>query len=271
LTQASQRRVQDLENERQTTLEAVAEERRRIARELHDIVTHAVTVIVLQAAGAARVRETDFTRVGRQSLANIEIMGKQAMAELRRLLGVLVSSDPTDHAADINFGPQPGLADLPALLISVQASGMSVTVHEEGSRRDLDPSVDLAAYRIAQEGLTNVLKHAGKDGNPQLRLVWGAQSLIITIDNGTTLAGAPRRQALSVGHGLVGLRERAHAVGGYLRAGAHRGVGYRLTATLPFAAPAVPPGVSSTTGPYPCTQGPGDQGKYAHDSSRGSR
>jgi signal transduction histidine kinase len=269
LIQASQQRVQQLESERKTTWEAVAEERRRIARELHDIVSHAVTVIVLQAAGAAvvlqdsraaRVPETNLTQV-EQSLTNIEMMGKQAMAELRRLLGVLVSSDPADHAAGLEFWPQRGLADLPTLLTSVQDSGMPVTVHEEGTRRDLDPSVDLTAYRIVQEGLTNVLKHAGKDGDPQLRLVWEDQSLTIRIDNHINLAEMPRRQALSVGHGLVGLRERAHAVGGHLHAGALRGVGYQLTATLPFAAPAVPPGVSSTTGLCPCAQGTGDQGK----------
>jgi signal transduction histidine kinase len=138
---------------------------------------------------------------------------------------------------------------------------MPVTVHEEGTPRELDPSVDLAAYRIAQEGLTNILKHAGKDANPQLRLLWGAESLIIQIDNGTNLAEAPGGPALGVGHGLMGLRERAHAVGGHLHAGAHRGVGYRLIATLPFAAPAVPPGVSSTTGPCPCSEGPGNEGK----------
>lgn len=270
LTRASQQRVQllerqqeqlerhqkHLESQQKTAQESVAEERRRIAREFHDIVTHSVTSIILQAAGATEVADIDPARV-KQSLVNIETTGKQAMAELRRMLGVLVRSDPTDHAAGIGeLGPQPGLEDLAALLATARNTGIPVTVCEEGIPRKLDPSLDLAAYRIAQEGLTNVLKHAGKDANPQLRLRWGTESLIIQIDNGTTLAEAPGGQGLSAGHGLVGLRERAHAVGGHLSAGAHGGVGYQLTATLPFAAPAVPPGVSSITGPCPCSEGP---------------
>ncbi|MGH3886315.1 MAG: sensor histidine kinase [Pseudonocardiaceae bacterium] len=111
---------------------------------------------------------------------------------------------------------------------------MPVTVHVEGTPRDLDPSVDLAAYRIVQEGLTNVLKHAGKDSNPRLRFVWETHSLLIQIDNDTNLAQAHRGQALAVGRGLVGLHERAHAVGGRLHAGPHHH-GYRLTAIVPLA------------------------------------
>lgn len=234
LTQASRRHVQQLECERETAREAVAAERRRIARELHDIVSHAVTVIVLQAAGAARVADTDFAQV-RRSLAHIESTGKQAMAELRRLLGVLDSSDPGGHTAGIGeLGPQPGLADLTGLLNSLRSTGMPVTVHVAGTPRELDPSVDLAAYRIAQEGLTNVLKHVGKNADPRLRLIWEPQNLLIQIDNDTNVAEVPRAQGLSVGRGLMGLRERAHAVGGRLRAGPHK-AGYRLTATLPLA------------------------------------
>jgi signal transduction histidine kinase len=174
LTQTSQERVEQLKREQKTTQEAaqeaVAEERRRIARELHDIVSHAVIGIVLQVAVATQTPE-DNTQV-KQSLVNIDMMGKCAMAELRRLLGVLLRSDPADPAAGLGeLGPHPGLADLTALLTAVEASGIPVTVHEEGTRRDLDPSVDLAAYRIVQEGLTNILKHAGKHSDPRLRLV----------------------------------------------------------------------------------------------------
>lgn len=252
MTRTNQRHVQHLERERVTAREAVAAERGRIARELHDIVSHAVTVIVLQAAGAARVADTDLAQV-RQSLSHIESTGKQAMAELRRLLGVLDAGDPGSHPAGIGeLGPQPGLADLPGLLNSLRATGMPVTVHVAGTPRDLDPSVDLAAYRIAQEGLTNVLKHVGKNADPRLRLIWEPQNLLIQIDNDTNVAEASRSQGLSVGRGLVGLRERAHAVGGRLRAGPHK-AGYRLTATLPLADSAQrspqPPSVArSTTG-----------------------
>jgi signal transduction histidine kinase len=203
VTQASQRLVQLLERERQTVWETVAEERRKIARELHDIVSHAVTVIVLQAAGAARVADTDFAQVT-QSLAHIETTGKQAMAELRRLLGVLEAGDPVSHAVGIGeavgiaeLGPQPGLGDLTELLTALRATGMPVTVEVEGPPGDLDPSVNLAAYRIVQEGLTNVGKHAGMDSNPRLRLSWEARNLLIQIDNDTDIAGAHRGQSLS--------------------------------------------------------------------------
>lgn len=275
LTQTSQRRVQRLEREQRTareaTQEAVRQERRRIARDIHDIVSHTVTAIVLQAAAAAQDPEIN-TQV-RQSLTNIQMMGQQAMAELRRLLGILVRSDPNNHAAGRGeLSPQLGLADLPTLLDKLdKIDGMPVTIYQEGARRSLDPSLDLAAYRIAQEGLNNVLKHAGEERDPTLRLTWGTQDLIIEIDNGAHLARAPHRQALSVGHGLVGLRERAHALGGHLRAGPHSEVGYRLTATLPFAAPAVPPRISSTIESCPCPQGPGTEGKYEHDQGRGGR
>lgn len=233
VTRASRQHVEELERERETVREAVAAERSRIARELHDIVSHAVTAIVLQAAGAARVANTNFAQVT-QSLAHIEATGKQAMAELRRLLGVLEASNP-DAAGVGELGPQPGLADLALLLSSLRDTGLPVTVHVEGTPRNLDPSIDLAAYRIVQEGLTNVLKHAGMNSHPQLRLVWETHSLRIQIDNDLNLAAANRGQALSVGRGLVGLRARAHAAGGRLQAGPHHNGGYRLIATLPLS------------------------------------
>jgi signal transduction histidine kinase len=263
VTQATQRRVHDLERERESAREAevLATERRRIARELHDIVSHAVTVIVLQAAGAARVAKTDFAQVTR-SLTHIETTGKQAMAELRRLLGVLADSNSAHPAMGIDeLKPQPGLVDLPELLTSLGDAGMPVTVQIEGTPGELDPSIDLTAYRIVQEGLVNVLKHAGKDANPRLRLVWGAPGLRIQIDNDTTVTRAYRGPALSGGRGLVGLRERAHAAGGTLHAGPRREGGYRLTATIPFARSEVSsvPGASS---PGRGNQG-GNQGKLS--------
>jgi signal transduction histidine kinase len=240
-TRANQRRLQTLEYERKMAREALAAERNRIARELHDIVSHAVTVIVLQAAGAARVAETNLAQVI-ESLGHIQRMGEQAMAELGRLLGVLKADDGASPTAGGlgELGPQSGLAELPVLLGSLRATGMPVSVDVDGTPRALDPSVDLTAYRIMQEGLTNVLKHAGKDSNARLRLVWEAQNLLIQIDNdikpGVNPAQARRGRALSNGRGLLGLCERAHAAGGHLQAGPapNRG-GYRLTAALPFA------------------------------------
>ncbi|HEX4100221.1 MAG TPA: histidine kinase [Pseudonocardiaceae bacterium] len=258
MTQAGRRHVEDLEHERESAREAevLAAERRRIARELHDIVSHAVTVIVLQAAGAARVAETDFSQVTR-SLAHIETAGKQAMAELRRLLGVLADSDPASDAAGVDgLKPQPGLADLTELLDSLRAAGMPVALQVAGLRRELDSSLDLTAYRIVQEGLVNVLKHAGKDSNPRLGLVWKPQSLLIQIENDTNFPTVHHAQPFSGGRGLVGLRERAHAAGGDLDAGPYQG-GYRLTATIPFATP----GVSSAA--RGSTQSRGEQGKVS--------
>jgi signal transduction histidine kinase len=117
----------------------------------------------------------------------------------------------------------------------LRTAGMAVAVDVEGTPRSLDPSVDLAGYRIVQEGLTNVLKHAGKDSTPRLRLVWMADSLLLQVDNDSCLEGSHGRTALSVGRGLAGLRERAHAVGGTLHAGPHHNGQYQLTAILPLA------------------------------------
>jgi signal transduction histidine kinase len=252
------REVQFLESEREMAREAesLATERRRIARELHDIVSHAVTVMVVQAGGAARIAETDPRQVT-QSLVHIETAGRQAMVELQRLLGVLNASDPPNHGtASGERGPQPGLVDLGALLDSLRDVGLLVTVHTEGTPRELDPSVDLTAYRIAQEALTNILRHAGIHTNPRLRLTWQAQSLHIQVDNDTNPTKTHHERDLPGGHGLLGLHERTRAVGGHLHAGPHQD-GYRLTATLPLTATAQPtlldhsPGYLRPPSPFP--------------------
>ncbi|MGH3849784.1 MAG: sensor histidine kinase, partial [Pseudonocardiaceae bacterium] len=191
--QIGQLRVHQLEQARETAeREAVAKERANIARELHDVISHAVTVMVLQAAAATRVAEIETQQI-KDSLVNIETTGKQAMAELRRLLGVLETSTT---GVDIHqLGPQPRLADLKVLLSSVRASGMPVSIDVEGQPIDLDPSVDRAAYRILQEGLTNALKHAGTNARAHIRLVWEDQVLLIQIDSdGTSLT--PKRGKL---------------------------------------------------------------------------
>jgi signal transduction histidine kinase len=265
VTQASKQHVQELERERETVREAVTAERSRIARELHDIVSHAVTAIVLQAAGASRVGEKNFGQV-RQSLAHIESTGKQAMAELRRLLGVLEASAAGSRAGIDELAPQPGLADLPPLLTSLRETGMPVTVHVEGTPRNLDPSIDLAAYRIMQEGLTNVLKHAGVNSYPHLRLVWEENRLVIQIDNDLNPAAANRGQALSVGRGLAGLRARAQAVGGRLQSGPHHNGGYRLTATLPL-----PHTAHGTVSDATIAHTAGDDPGYQRGSSGGNQ
>jgi signal transduction histidine kinase len=239
VTRASQQHLQKVEIERDEAKEAVSEQRKTLARELHDIVSHAVTVMVVQAGGAAKLAETDFSQVT-ESLIHIETHGRQAMAELQRLLSVLDASDAPNHGGSLgDLRPQPGLKDLPALLSSLRAVGMVVTVHTDGTPRDMDPSVDLTAYRIVQEALTNILKHAGADTNPRLWLTWQAQNLHIQVDNHTNSTKPHHGRDLRGGRGLVGLRERARTVGGHLQAGPHRD-GYRLTATLPLTDTAQP-------------------------------
>jgi signal transduction histidine kinase len=213
---------------------AVAEERVRIARDLHDIVAHSVTVMVLQAAGARRILAAQPGQVDR-ALADIEATGRQAMDELRRLLGVLVNADPATARDVEELGPHPGLNDLPAVLERVSGAGLSVAVTECGEPRPLDPSVDLAAHRVVTEGLTNALKHGGLGTRVEVLLDWrdGRLAVHVTDDgSGHRPTGTPE---LSGGHGLAGLRERVRAVGGELDVGPVPGGGFRISATLPTA------------------------------------
>jgi len=204
--------------------EAVAEERARVARELHDVVAHSVSVMVIQAqAGPRLLSDTDRVR---EAFGSIETSGKQALAELRRLLGIL----RTDERAD--RGPQPGLGSLQTLVEQVRKAGLPVEVSVEGEPRELPAGVDLSAYRIIQEALTNALKHAGR-AEAEVRLRYGASALELEIvDNGS----ASPAQAPGPGHGLIGMRERVALYGGVLHAGARNGHGYAVRASLPLPA-----------------------------------
>jgi signal transduction histidine kinase len=215
--------------------EAVAAERRRVARELHDIVSHSVTAMVLQAAGAARIANTDPARAA-ESLHHIECTGIEAMAELRRMLGLLKSEGDPEGGPEC-FGPQPSLGDLDVLLRSLATAGVAVEVQRHGEPAPLDPSVDLTAYRIIQESFTNVLKHCCAGVRPQLELRWDPHVLLIRIhdDGGGRPAGAG--PALSNGNGIAGLKARSEAVGGRLSAGPRADGGYEVVATLPIARP----------------------------------
>jgi signal transduction histidine kinase len=228
---------------------------------VHNTVSTAVTVIVLQAAGASRVADTDLARV-REALAHIQTTARQAMEELRRLLGLLKASDPAHEPTGIG-DPQPGLADLNALLDKLSDTGMPVTLYVEGAARSLDRSVDLAAYRIVQEGLTNALKYGGEDSNPCLRLIWDPHRLHIQIDNDISSDGVRRRQTLACGHGLDGLREQAQAVGGDLRAGPHHTNGWRVAATLPVADPVASPRCAPPATPRVSDEERRDKGKVS--------
>jgi len=205
--------------------EAVADERSRIARELHDVIAHDVSVMVVQAQGAARVLEGDQPEV-RAALAAIENTGREAVDEMRRLLGVLRRSDE-----EMAFAPQPSLTALDALMTAVREAGLPVALEIVGDPVALPPGVDLSAYRIVQEALTNALKHAGPArARVVVRYADDAVELEVS-DDGAGVAGAP-----GTGHGLVGMRERVALYGGDLQAGRLREGGWTLRARLPLGA-----------------------------------
>jgi signal transduction histidine kinase len=207
---------------------AAAAERTRIARELHDVVTHAVTVMVVQAAAEARVRPPDDPVS--DVLSNIEVTGREALTELRRMLGVLRRDD------DVDRQPQPSLRELGTLLDAARRAGIDVRVEVRGSPGDLPAALDLAAYRVVQEALTNVRKH-GAGGTAELRLDHCPRSLGIEVVN---VAGpdVPGER----GHGLTGLRERVDLHGGTLEAGREPDGRFRLRVRLPVPVAAVEAG-----------------------------
>jgi signal transduction histidine kinase len=201
---------------------AVAVERGRIARELHDVIAHNVSMIVVQAGAAARVLAGDEPHV-RDALGAIESTGRETVDEMRRLLGVL------RHADDgLALAPQPGLRDLDSLVTHVRAAGLPVELRFEGEPVALPPGVDLSAYRIVQEALTNALKHAGgARATVTVRYQTGAVELEIRDDGDGSGNGG------GTGHGLIGMRERAALWGGRLDAGRPEGGGWAVRARLP--------------------------------------
>ncbi len=201
--------------------QATADERARIARELHDIVAHHLSVIVLQAAGARASG-----RPAGASLEKIENSARQALAETRRLLGVL--RDPDEVIA---LAPQQGVGDLDALAASVRAAGVPVNLVIDGELATLPAAVDVSVYRVVQEALTNVLKHAGP-ALADVRIGCTREAVTIEItDNGI---GNPGPVTLAGGHGLAGMRERAEVFGGELEAGPRPGGGFAVRARLPL-------------------------------------
>jgi signal transduction histidine kinase len=205
---------------------AVAEERARIARELHDVVGHAISLMTVQAGAErlalAQAPDDQRPETGRV-LGQIELTGRQTMQEMRRLLGVLRTDED-----DLDLGPQPGLTQVGALAERLRGAGLAVDVRVEGDPRPLSPGADISAYRIVQEALTNVLKHAGTD-RAQVRVVHGAAGVEIAV----TDEGAAAREPSGRGHGLAGIRERVALYGGTLDAGPAPDGGWRLVARLP--------------------------------------
>jgi signal transduction histidine kinase len=208
-----------LEREREAEAErAAAEEQARIARELHDVVAHALSVIVVQAAAADDVFEADPRRT-REPIRAIEQAARAALADLRRVLGVL------QRGAD--YEPQPGLARLDGLIDQVRATGLDVALEVEGSARPLPAPVDLSAYRIVQEALTNTLKHAGA-AHATVRVRYGDDLRLEIRDDGSGGANG------SGGSGLIGMRERVAMLGGSIDAGAPAEGGYLVSAQIPI-------------------------------------
>jgi signal transduction histidine kinase len=203
---------------------AVAEERGRIARELHDVVAHSVSVMVVQA-GAARRSVAISPDLATTPLGQIESTGRQALTELRRLLGLLRDGEEPGAA----LVPQPSLAHLESLVAAAREAGLPVAVVVEGEPGPLPAGVDLSAYRIVQGALTNLLKHAGP-ARASVRVCYGREVLEIQVwDDGTGRNGQPAEG----GHGLIGMRERVALFGGSLEVGARPGGGFRVAARLP--------------------------------------
>ena len=203
---------------------AVADERRRIAREMHDVVAHSVSMMVVQAGGARRILERDPARaVAAAEL--IERTGRDALAEMRALLGVLHADEHSEYA------PQPTLRELEALVERARSAGVPVTLELSGERRELPAGLDLAAYRVVQEALTNVVKHSG--GAPTTVSVhYRADAVEVWIaDRGS---GRPDLRLGSGGHGIVGMRERVRMYGGELHAGRRRGGGFEVRVVFPL-------------------------------------
>lgn len=214
-------------------LRRVAEERVRIARELHDLVAHQITLANAQATVAAHLFDSRPEQT-RKSLNELVETTSNALDDLRATVGLLRQSGDAAAPAE----PAPGLSGLPALINSFSRAGLKVSLQQEGKAIPLPPSVDLTAYRIVQEALTNVTKHSGAD-QAQVRLAWAGPDVTITV---TDDAGAPARtrrptsssiQDRPPGFGLIGMRERATAVGGHVSAEKQRGGGFRVLAQLP--------------------------------------
>lgn len=223
------------EAERQGAARLLAEERLRIAQELHDVVAHSMSVIAVQAGVGAHVLD-DRPEQARAALEAISATSRGTLTELRRLLGVLRDGDGARSHA-----PAPSLADLPRLVDDVRAAGVPATLHVEGSSECINTGVELSAYRVVQEALTNVMKHAGKPTRVDVMVRHLPGSLAVeVIDDGRGLAaGASRSGATNgfadgSGHGLLGMRERVELWGGELSVGAAPGGGYRVEALLPY-------------------------------------
>ena len=218
-----QRRAATLEREsEETTRRALEAERARIARDLHDIVAHGVSLMVLNAEAGEAVLDADPERT-RGQLASIQQTGRQALSEMTRLLGML-RADESDRLT-----VQPRIAQLPALVEDVRKAGLDVALRIEGAERQLEPGVDLTVYRIVQEALTNALKHGRRAEGAEVVLRFGREAVAVDVRNAASTA----RAGGSNGHGLIGMRERVALYGGTLRAAPGDDGTFMVEATVP--------------------------------------
>jgi signal transduction histidine kinase len=221
-------RTAELEAQREHQIQlAVADERARIARELHDVVAHSVSLMVLQA-GAARQALDRNPDKAREPMLSVEATGRSAMSELRRLVTMLRQPGEEDELA-----PQPSLRHLDLLIASMREAGLTIALDVDEHLEGIPPGVDLSAYRIVQEALTNVLKHAGAT-HVDVKVVRLTGAIEVSVeDNGRGSAG---NGALAGGHGLIGMKERVNLFGGSLEAAGRDGGGFRVHARLPYDA-----------------------------------
>jgi len=246
------------EQRAQEARRATLAERLRIARELHDIVAHHVSVIVIQAQGAQRMVDRDPDR-SRQAMVDVELTARTALEEMRRLLGLLRPAEAADGAGGAEdpdgvapgdaAGRQPlqGLADIETLVTSMAAAGLRVTLRTAGEPRPVPEDVGLTGYRIVQEALTNVLKHAGP-AQAHVLLDYGEQLEITVTDDGRgAAAGLTGTEPPGAGRGTTGMRERVSMLGGQLTAGPQPGGGFRVHAAIP--SPYLPPDRGMTAAP----------------------
>jgi len=206
---------------------AVARERARIAREMHDVVAHGMSVIAVQAAAGREIVHTNPDKAA-EVFGRIEAVGRESLMELRRMLGVLRGSADAEAA----LAPQPGIADIDTAVAHSSTAGIPTELVVEGRRRALAPGIELTAYRIVQEALTNVRKHAGRSATATVRIFYGSSSLTVEIiDDGKGAVSA--LSTAGGGHGLIGMRERVEIYGGSLTSGPRPGGGYAVRAVLP--------------------------------------
>ncbi|MFF3001813.1 sensor histidine kinase [Kitasatospora sp. NPDC057940] len=227
-------RAARLERERDAQSKvAVAAERARIARELHDVVAHNVSVMIVQADGAAYVLDNS-PQQAKEALGTIASTGRQALVEMRRLLGVLRTADTAEE-----YVPQPGVEELPELLEQVRTAGLQVDYATSGHPRELPRGVELTVYRIVQEALTNVRKHGGPDVHARVAVDFGERELAVLVEDdgrGSTDEHLATGGTDGLGHGLIGMRERVGMVSGSLDVGPRPGGGFRIRAILPLKA-----------------------------------